>query len=56
MFTCEFEDGHKTNQLRHVVVHALVIQDNKILLEKRAGDMKREVFVLSIFTLTTLDL
>ncbi len=36
MFTCEFENGHKTDQLRHVVVHALVIRDNEILLEKRA--------------------
>ena len=39
MIICEFQkDGHKA-QLRHVVVHALVEQDGKILLEKRASHL-----------------
>lgn len=38
MITCIFEKGNKTS-LRHVVVHALVEKDNKLLLEKRAGDI-----------------
>lgn len=35
MIACEFEDGAKAS-LRHVVVDALIINDNKILLVKRA--------------------
>lgn len=35
MIHCEFEDGAKAS-LRHVVVHAIVEQEGKILLEKRA--------------------
>lgn len=35
MLTCTFENGN-TSSLRHVVVDALIIQDNKILLIKRA--------------------
>jgi 8-oxo-dGTP diphosphatase len=35
MITCEFENGNKAS-LRHLVVHAIVVKDNKILLEKRA--------------------
>lgn len=38
MITCTFEKGHTAN-LRHVVVHAIVEMDGKLLLEKRAGDM-----------------
>jgi len=35
MITCEFEKGPKTS-LRHVVVDALIVEDSKILLIKRA--------------------
>lgn len=35
MINCTFEDGGK-GSLRHVVVHAIVEKDNKILLVKRA--------------------
>jgi len=35
MITCQFEKGPKTS-LRHVVVDALIIDENKILLIKRA--------------------
>ncbi len=35
MVTCTFENGNKAN-LRHVVVDAIVILDNKVLLVKRA--------------------
>ena len=35
MLTCTFENGDKAN-LRHVVVDALMVHDNKILLIKRA--------------------
>jgi ADP-ribose pyrophosphatase YjhB (NUDIX family) len=38
MITCKFEDGHDV-KLRHVVTHAIVEHDNKLLLEKRAGDI-----------------
>jgi len=38
MITCTFEKGF-TDNLRHVVVHALCVKDNKILLAKRAGDI-----------------
>ena len=38
MITCTFEKGYKDN-LRHVVVHALVEKDGAILLEKRTGDI-----------------
>ena len=38
MITCFFEDGHKAD-LRHVVVHAIVEKDAKILLEKRASSL-----------------
>lgn len=36
MLTCTFEDGHSTTNLRHVVVHAIVEKDGKLLLGKRA--------------------
>lgn len=35
MITCNFEDGGKA-KLRHVVVHAIVEKDGKILLGKRS--------------------
>lgn len=38
MITCTFEKGFSAN-LRHVVVHALVVKDDSILLVKRAGDL-----------------
>ncbi len=38
MITCVFENGGK-GKLRHVVVHAIVEMDGKLLLEKRTGDM-----------------
>lgn len=38
MITCTFEKGSKTS-LRHVVVHAIVEMDGKLLLEKRTGDL-----------------
>ncbi len=38
MITCFFEKGAKA-QLRHVVVHAILEKDNKLLLVKRAGDL-----------------
>jgi len=38
MITCTFEKGF-TAKLRHVVVHAIVEMDGKLLLEKRAGDI-----------------
>lgn len=38
MITCTFENGNKTS-LRHVVVHAIVEQDRKLLLVKRTGDL-----------------
>jgi ADP-ribose pyrophosphatase YjhB (NUDIX family) len=38
MITCTFEKGYKDN-LRHLVVHALVVKDGKILLAKRSGDI-----------------
>jgi ADP-ribose pyrophosphatase YjhB (NUDIX family) len=38
MITCTFEKGF-TDQLRHAVVHALVVQDGAILLGLRAGDL-----------------
>lgn len=41
MITCTFEDGDK-GQLRHVVVDTLVLQDNKILLAKRAKKLSLE--------------
>lgn len=34
MITCKFENGNK-NSLRHVVVDALILKENKILLIKR---------------------
>lgn len=36
MITCTFENG-KQASLRHVVVHAIVEQDGKLLLVKRSG-------------------
>jgi 8-oxo-dGTP diphosphatase len=36
MITCIFEKGYKAN-LRHVVVHAIVEDGGKLLLEKRTG-------------------
>lgn len=38
MLTCIFEDGDKAS-FRHVVLHAIVEKDNKLLLEKRAGNI-----------------
>lgn len=38
MITCTFEKGSRTS-LRHVVVHAIVEMDGKLLLEKRTGDL-----------------
>lgn len=38
MITCTFEKGNKAS-LRHVVVHALIEMDGKLLLEKRQGDL-----------------
>ncbi|MEK7165457.1 MAG: NUDIX hydrolase [Patescibacteria group bacterium] len=38
MLSCTFEDGGKAS-FRHVVLHAIVEKDNKLLLEKRAGDI-----------------
>ena|SRR3989344_5313555 len=38
MIKCTFENGVNTN-LRHVVVHAIVEKEGKILLEKRALDL-----------------
>lgn len=39
MIQCTFENGNAA-QLRHAVVDALIIQDNKILLVKRAGHLR----------------
>lgn len=38
MITCVFEKGCQTF-LRHVVLHAIVEKDGKLLLEKRAADL-----------------
>lgn len=38
MITCTFEKGHTAN-LRHVVVHAIVEKDGKLLLVRRAPDL-----------------
>ena len=38
MITCTFENGNKAN-LRHVVVHAIIEMEGKLLLEKRTGDL-----------------
>ena len=38
MITCTFEDGGKA-KLRHVVVHAIMVKNEKILLEKRSGNL-----------------
>jgi len=38
MITCAFEKGNKAS-LRHVVVHAIIEMDGKLLLEKRTGDL-----------------
>src|SRR3972149_761645 len=38
MLKCLFEDGNETS-LRHLVVDALVLKDNKILLVKRIGKL-----------------
>ncbi len=38
MITCTFENGNKA-KLRHVVVHAIIEMDGKLLLEKRTGDL-----------------
>ncbi|KKR86350.1 hypothetical protein A2875_00785 [Candidatus Gottesmanbacteria bacterium RIFCSPHIGHO2_01_FULL_46_14] len=38
MITCTFEDGGK-GSFRHVVVHAIVEENGKLLLEKRTGDI-----------------
>ncbi|MEK7583515.1 MAG: NUDIX hydrolase [Patescibacteria group bacterium] len=41
MITCTFEDG-KTGSNRHVVIDVLVVQDNKVLMVKRAPMMHLE--------------
>jgi len=41
MITCKFPSGYESN-LRHVVVDALIISDDKILLCKRAADKTYE--------------
>lgn len=41
MIVCEYPTGRKAN-LRHVVVHAIVEQDDKILLIKRADHLTLE--------------
>lgn len=38
MLSCTFENGNKTS-LRHVVVHAIVEKDGKLLLIKRAENL-----------------
>lgn len=38
MITCRFEKGYQA-KLRHVVVHAIVERDGKLLLVKRTGDI-----------------
>ncbi len=38
MIICTFEKGNKAS-LRHIVVHAIVESQEKLLLEKRAGDL-----------------
>ncbi len=38
MIDCTFENGGKA-KLRHVVVDTLVLKDEKILLQKRSGDV-----------------
>lgn len=38
MITCTFENGNKAS-LRHVVVHAIVEDNGKLLLVKRTGDL-----------------
>lgn len=38
MITCTFENGNRTS-LRHIVVHAIVEKEGKILLVKRAPDL-----------------
>jgi len=38
MISCTFEKGNKAS-LRHVVVHAIIEMDGKLLLEKRTGDL-----------------
>lgn len=35
MFTCTFENGNQTTNLRHVVVHAIVEQSGRFLLGRR---------------------
>ena len=41
MITCTFENGKQTS-FRHVVVHAIVEQDGKLLLVKRAPTLSLE--------------
>lgn len=38
MINCTFENGNKAS-LRHVVIHAIVEKDNKLLLVKRADSL-----------------
>src|SRR5580704_6178164 len=38
MITCTFENGN-TSSLRHVVLDAIVVRDNKVLLTKRAKSL-----------------
>lgn len=40
MITCTFEDGHSTTNFRHVVVDGIIVEDNKILLTKRAEGLR----------------
>src|SRR5579863_4393112 len=41
MITCTFEDGGK-GLLRHVIIDAIVLKDNKILLVKRSEKLSKE--------------
>ena len=41
MIDCHFENGNKAS-LRHVVVHAIVEKDGKLLLERRATTLSLE--------------
>lgn len=43
MIQCTFENGNKANNgLRHVVIDALVLKDNKILLVRRSAKLSTE--------------
>lgn len=47
MITCAFENGNHA-KLRHVVVHAIVEQDGKLLLVKRAQTLSLEAGKLAL--------